>query len=76
MGKMTLRQAKAKLKKLAKGKYHSAELRLTGGLITPPTGEERRCLLYIEGTHGQDGPIGDKHTFEESFEQLISKMGG
>jgi len=67
--KVTIKQAKAKLKKLANGRYHSVHQELTeredGSQVTD-------CQLYIDGD--KELTIGD--TFEECFEKLEEKLGG
>jgi hypothetical protein len=71
--KMTMRQAKSKLKKLAKGRYHAIRV----SYITH-SGEKAKklCYLYLDTGEGEGDAILEEHpTFEESFKELTNRMG-
>ncbi|MDY6862809.1 MAG: hypothetical protein SV062_07445 [Thermodesulfobacteriota bacterium] len=64
---MKFLEAKAKLKELAKGRYHLIRYELT----EYPTGKlEVKCTVYIDGYSHNSGT-----TWEEAFNNLQTEMG-
>ena len=59
---MNFQQAKDKLKKLAKGKYHSISYEISE---YPPDGLEQKCSVYISGYNWEQ-----EKTWELAFKEL------
>ena len=75
MKDLTMQQAKARVKKLANGKYHSVRLEHTDFGTSTYThnhlGYEKRCGVYVDGTDWYTTP-----TFCEAIAQLEAALKG
>lgn len=75
MKDLTMRQAIARVKQLANGKYHSVQLQHTNygvsKTINAHLGYAKECRVYISGMDGFVAP-----TFREAIDKLEAALKG